>query len=365
MTSPIFISPISLGHLFAHLRPEARGREDARGGGTLLALILEGAAEDRGRESLGVGARVRDDEVLAAGLADDAGVVAVAGDVLADRLPHPLEDRRRAGEVDAREVLARERGVADGGAGAVDEVDHAGRQAGFLEQLHEEVRADGRGRGRLPDDGVAHQRGRGREVAGDRGEVERRDGEDEALQRPVLEAVPDAGRGDRLLLVDARHVLDVEAPEVDELARGVDLGLVCGLGLAEHGGRVQRLPPRAGEELGRSEEDRGAVLPRCPRPVLPGVGRSGDRAVDLGRAALVDVGEDVVALVGHDRFERVAGLDVLAADHERDLEALGGELVEAARELVALGAAGLVAEHRLVVRFGDLEDAVGAHCWRF
>ena len=57
-------------------------------------------------------------------------------------------------------------------------------------------------------------------------------------------------------------------------------------------------------------------------------------------------------------------LDVLAADHERDLEALGGELVEAAPELVALGAAGLVAEHRLVVRFGDLEDAVGAHCWR-
>ena len=207
----------------------------------------------------------------------------------------------------------------------------------------------GGGRGRLPDDGVAHQRGRRREVAGDRGEVERRDGEDEALERPVLEPVPDAGRGDRLLLVDARHVLDVEAPEVDELAGGVDLGLVRGLRLAEHRGRVQRLPPRAGEELGRAEEDGGALLPRRPRPVLPGVGRGGDRRLDLGRAALVDVGEDVAALVRHDRFERVAGADVLAADHERDLEALGRELVEAAPELVALGAAGLVAVHRLVV----------------
>ena len=72
----------------------------------------------------------------------------------------------------------------------------------------------------------------------------------------------------------------------------------------------------------------------------------------------------MAALVRHDRLVRIAGLHLLAADHERDLEALGGELVEAAPELVALGAAGLVAEHRLVVRLGDPEDAVGAHCWR-
>src|SRR6187401_3231056 len=80
-------------------------------------------------------------------------------------------------------------------------------------------------------------------------------------------------------------------------------------------GRYSRRFQTPGEKLGRSEEDGGAVLPRRSRPVLPGVGRSGDRAVDLGRAALVDVGEDVAALVRHDRFERVAGLDVLAADH--------------------------------------------------
>src|SRR4029079_33782 len=129
-------------------------------------------------------------------------------------------------------------------------------------ELHEEVRADGRGRGGLPDDGVAPKRGRGGEVPGDCREVERRDTEHEALERPLLEAVPDTGRGDRLLLVDAGHVLDVEAPEVDELAGGVDLRLVCVLRLAEHGGRVQRLPPRSGEKLGRSEEDGGAVLPR-------------------------------------------------------------------------------------------------------
>ena len=134
-----------------------------------------------------------------------------------------------------------------------------------------------------------------------------------------------------------------------------------GLRLAEHRGRIERLPPRAGEELGGAEDDGGAIFPRRPRPVLPRVGRGGDRAIDLGGAALVDVGEHVVALVRHDCFERVAGLDFLAADHERDLEALAGELVEAAAELVALGAAGLVAEHRLVVGLGNAEDAVGAH----
>ncbi len=244
---------------------------------------------------------MRDDEVLAAGLADDARVVAVARDVLADRLPHPVEDGGRAGEVDAGEVSARERRIADGGAGAVDEVDHARRQARLLEELHQEVRGVRRGRGRLPDDGVAHQRRRGREVAADRREVERRDREDEALERPVLEPVPDARRGDRLLLVDARHELDVEAPEVDELAGGVDLRLVRGLRLAEHRRGVERLPPRAGEQLGGAEEDGGALLPRRARPVLPRVGRGGDRALDLGRAALVDVGEDVRALVRHRR----------------------------------------------------------------
>ena len=97
----------------AELGPEVRRRVHPRGGRALLPLVLEGAADDRRRQLVDVGGRVRDDEVLAAGLADDARVVAVLGDVRADRLPHRLEDRGRAGEVDAGEIGARERGVAD------------------------------------------------------------------------------------------------------------------------------------------------------------------------------------------------------------------------------------------------------------
>ena len=47
---------------------------------------------------------MRDDEILAAGLADHPRVAAIARDVVADGAPQLLEHRRRAGEVDAREV---------------------------------------------------------------------------------------------------------------------------------------------------------------------------------------------------------------------------------------------------------------------
>ena len=71
------------------------------------------------------------------------------------------------------------------------------------QQPHDVVGAQHRARRRLPDDGVAHQRRRGRQVAGNRREVERRDRVDEALERPVLELVPHRVRADRLLRVAA------------------------------------------------------------------------------------------------------------------------------------------------------------------
>jgi hypothetical protein len=40
-----------------------------------------------------------------------------------------------------------------------------------------------------------------------------------------------------------------------------------------------------------------------------------DRPVDLGRAGLVDVGEDVFLPMRHHCRDGVAGADVLAADH--------------------------------------------------
>src|SRR5581483_7195735 len=92
---------------------EVRGREDPRRRRALLSLVLERAAHDGGRDGVDVRGRVRDDEVLAARLADDSRVVAVALEILRDRSPHAVEDGGRPGEVDAGEVARREHRVAD------------------------------------------------------------------------------------------------------------------------------------------------------------------------------------------------------------------------------------------------------------
>ena len=150
-----------------------------------------------------------------------------------------------------------------------------------------------------------------------------------------------------------------------EVAVHLDLGLMHRLRLVEHRRGVHGRAPRAGEELGGAEEDRGAVLPRHARPVVPGLARGVDRLLDVLRAALVDVGEHVVLVVRHDRFERVAGADLLAADHERDLDPLGLHLREPHPQLLALGRSRRVVPDRLVHRLGQPEDAVGGHTPRF
>ena len=224
--------------------------------------------------------------------------------------------------MDAGEVGARDRGAADRGARPVDEVDDPVGQAGRLQQSHVVVGRECGGRRRLPDDRASHERRRRGEVPADAAEVEGADREDEALEWPVLQAVPDPGRRVRLLRVDAQHEVDVVAPEVDHLAHGVDLGLVRGLRLVQHRGRVQRGAPWPGEELGRAEEHRRALVPRHPRPV--GVRRvgGGDRLLDMLGASLGDVGEDVALAVRHDRLEGLVRVDVLAADDHRNRDAL-------------------------------------------
>ena len=161
------------------------------------------------------------------------------------------------------------------------------------------------GRGRLPHHDVAEQGGRGRQVPRDRGEVERGDGQDETLQRPVLHPVPDPRAGLRLLRQQPPRVVNVVAPEVDQLAGGVDLGLVHRLGLAEDGGRVDRRPPRAAQQVGGLEHDRGPVVER-QRP--PGRRRRRGR-VDRGRHVLfgrvAHGAEHVPVVVRRDHVDRL------------------------------------------------------------
>ena len=273
-----------------------------------------------------------------------------------------LEDAGRAGEVDAGELRARERRVAHLGARAEDEVDHAGRQARLLEQPHRVPGRQRLRRGRLPDDRVSHQRRRRRQVGADRGEVERADREHEALERPVLHPVPDARRRDRLLLVDPHEVLGVEAEEVDRLAGGVDLRLVRGLRLVEHRRRVDRRAPRAGRSARRRAGRRRPARATASATRLGWAARAAAIARSTSaRAALLDVGEHVVAPVRHHRLERRPRLDPLAADHHRDVDRSAAICASRAWSSARSGEPGRVALDRLVDRGGRPEDAGGAH----
>lgn len=87
----------------------------------------------------------------------------------------------------------------------------------------------------------------------------------------------------------------------------------------------------------------------------------GDRALDLGRATFLDVGEHLRAPVGHDRLECRAGFDPFAADHERYVDALACHLREPFTQRGSLRRTGRVALDRLVDRGRRTEDAGGAH----
>ncbi len=302
-----------------------------------------------------------DDEVLAAGLADDARIGPVRRDVLAHGPPQVLEGRGRAGEVDAAKVGVCQRDVGHGQPVAGQHVDHPWRHARLLEQPHGEVCGELLGDRRLPQHGVAHQCRCGGKVGGDCGEVEWRDGVDEPLERAVVGAVPDAlGVRHRLLAQDLGAVVDVEAPEVDQLAGSVDLGLPGRLRLPQHGGGVEGLPPRTGCQLGGLEQNRRAVLERHGPPCRCRLGGRLDGVLGVLAVGAARDPEHLLVVVRLDDGElRAVAPPLLTADGRREISLCLLQLDELLLERSALGAAGGVVEVRLVDRCGN--GGVGVH----
>ncbi|GAB3992735.1 hypothetical protein GCM10029992_02620 [Glycomyces albus] len=157
----------------------------------------------------------------------------------------------------------------------------------------------------------------------------------------MVGAVPQARRGVGLLAVDALGEADVEAQEVDELARGVDLGLGGGLGLAEHGRAVEDVAVGPGDELGGPQEDRGAVGEGHAHPVGAGGLGGGHGVGDLGVGGLPGDAQDVAPVVGLDDLD--FGADAappLARDVHVEFELRACELGELLLEALALGVPG-------------------------
>src|SRR6478672_7385973 len=98
-----------------------------------------------------------------------------------------------------------------------------------------------------------------------------------------------------------------EAPEVDELAGAVDLGLEGRLRLAEHRGGVDPLAPRAGEQVRRLEDDRAALVERHRAPLRRRVGRGLHGVLGVGRGRAPQDAQHVLVVV------RLHDLDLGAA----------------------------------------------------
>jgi hypothetical protein len=151
----------------------------------------------------------------------------------------------------------------------------------------------------------------------------------------------------------------VVAPEVDQLARRVDLRLVDGLRLTQDRRGVDGGPPRPGEQVGGPEEDRRAVIEgqlTPPRRRLPGRG-DGLGDVVVGRRA--QLAEHVPVVVRLDHVDALARAHpVLAAHGHGQLGALSGQFLDPVLERRTLRASRRVAPDRLVHRKGDVRYGI-------
>ena len=120
-------------------------------------------------------------KVFSAGFADDAGEGLIAVDVGPDILPEFLEDKGRACKVECSKVRVGEDMLDGLCRRAGYELDDGGREAGFQQNLVDDVVGIGGCWRGFPDDDVAYESGCTGEVAADSGKVEGRDGKDEAF----------------------------------------------------------------------------------------------------------------------------------------------------------------------------------------
>src|SRR6476619_1907741 len=98
-----------LDQLITHRVPDAARNVGPGRGGTFLPGVLERPTDQRRTHHIRIRAGMSDHEVFAAGLSNEPGIGAIAGDVGADALPQMLKGLRRTGEVDAGKITMTQR----------------------------------------------------------------------------------------------------------------------------------------------------------------------------------------------------------------------------------------------------------------
>ena len=158
--------------------------------------------------------------------------------------------------------------------------------------------------------------------------------------------------------------MDIEAPEVDQFTRRINLGLERCFALAEHRRRVHHRAPTRGQQVRGLEENGGAVGETPVRPVTPSVARRCDGARDFFGAGLMHLGQHVAMAVRHHCVDRLSGSDLLAAHDDGDLDLPAAQVLEGLFELTALARAGGVGEDGLVDRGRDFGCVHAGKCNR-
>ena len=135
----------------------------------------------------------------------------------------------------------------------------------------------------------------------------------------MLNIVPETWRTLGLFLVNLLRVTHVEAQEIDQLTRSVDLCLVSRFTTVEHGTGVHLGTVFHGQKLRRFEEDARSFLPAKFLPLFLGRDCAVDRQLHFCRTCLVVSAQNMLVVVGHDDLAEIPGPDFLAADDNRNL----------------------------------------------
>ena len=348
------------GQFLLDLRPKVVWQVHAARSAAFLSLEFERAANDAGDHLVHVGGTVGDDEILAASFTDNARIRLVLGNVLADGLPQVTENTRAACEMQSGKVRVGEHDITCGRTVDGHEVDDALRQAGSVQQLHDNMGGVNLVVRGLPHDHIAHEGGSDRQVACNGCEVEWCDRKDETFQSAVFESIPKAWTAFGLLRVNLLGEVAVEPEEVDELAGSVDFGLMEVLALGQHRGRIDAGAPRAGEHLCSAQENAGTLLPLQGGPGGTGFEGAIDCILDVFGGAEMGVPDDALVVVWRAQGPLVFSEDSLTANHHGDGD---GVLIEHALVFgklgLTFGAAGAVSEDGFIFRVRNLEEGVG------
>ena len=105
-------------------------------------------------------------------------------------------------------------------------------------------------------------------------------------------------------MVDATGEGDIESPEVDQLAGGIDFRLLHCLALTQHRCGVQCVPPWSGEQVSRAEEHRCPLLEPQIGPSRSSRQRSVDGLVRISLVCICRVPQDVGVIGWHRHIER-------------------------------------------------------------